>query len=80
MRDTQSEREAETQAAGEADSKQGARCRTRSPVPRIRPWTEAGAKLQSHPGCPGFFIFKQENHLVAFLTVALRGGLSLLFY
>ena len=80
MRDTQSEREAETQAEGEADSKQRARCWTQSLVLRIRPWTEAGAKLQSHPGCPGFFIFKQENHLVAFLTVALRGGLSLLFY
>ena len=35
MRDTQ--REAETQAEGEADSSQGARCGTRSPDPGIMP-------------------------------------------
>ena len=52
MRDTQSEREAETQAEGEADSKQGARCWTQSLVPRIRPWAEGSAKLLSRPGCP----------------------------
>ena len=32
---------------------QGARCGTRSPVSRITPWAEGGAKPLSHPGCPG---------------------------
>ena len=50
MRDTQ--REAETQAEGEAGSMQGARRGTRSRVSRIRPWAESSAKLLSHPGCP----------------------------
>ena len=53
MRDT--EREAETQAGGEAGSMQGARCGTRSWVSRIMPWAEGS------PGsCPnhstGMFI------------------------
>ena len=38
-------REAETQAEGETDSTQGARCGTPSQVPRIPPWAEGGAKL-----------------------------------
>ena len=38
MRDT--EREAETQAAGETGSMQGAQCGTQSQIPRIRPWAE----------------------------------------
>ena len=42
MRDT--EREAETQAEGEAGSIQGARCGTRSRVSRIMPWAEGSAK------------------------------------
>ena len=50
MRDT--ETGAETQAEGEAGSMQGARRGTRSPVSRIRPWAEGGAKPLSHPGCP----------------------------
>ena len=50
MRDT--EREAETQAEGEAGSMQGARCGTRSLVSRIRPWAGGSAKPLSHPGCP----------------------------
>ena len=53
MRDR--EREAETQAEGEAGSTQGARCGTRSLVSRITPWAEGGAKLLSHPGCPKKF-------------------------
>ena len=52
MRDTHREREAETQALGEAGSMQGARRGTRSQVSRITPWAEGGAKLLSHPGCP----------------------------
>ena len=41
MRDTKREREAERQAEGEAGSMQGARCRTRSWVPRITPGPKA---------------------------------------
>ena len=43
MRDT--EREAETQAEGEAGSMQGVGCGTQSWVSRIRPWAEGGAAL-----------------------------------
>ena len=50
MRDP--EREAETQAEGEAVSMQVARSGTRSRVPRIRPWAKGRAKLLSHPGYP----------------------------
>ena len=50
------EREAETQAEGEAGSMQGARRGTRSQVSRIRPWAEGGGKPLSHPGCPASFI------------------------
>ena len=45
------EKEAETQAEGEAGSMQGARHGTRSPASRIMPWAEGGAKPLSHPGC-----------------------------
>ena len=48
MRDT--EREAETQAEGEAGSMQEARHGTQSQVSRIKPWAEGGAKPLSHPG------------------------------
>ena len=47
------ERQAETQAEGEAGSLQGARRGTGSRDTRIRPWAEVGAKPLSHPGCPG---------------------------
>ena len=50
MRDTQ--REAETQAEGEAGSTQGAQRGTQSQVSRIRPWAEGSTKLLSHLGCP----------------------------
>ena len=40
MIDTYTEREAETQAEGEAGSMQGAQCRTRSWVPRTMPWAQ----------------------------------------
>ena len=47
-----SEREAETQAEGEAGSMQGARRGTQSWGSRIRPWAEGGAKPLSYLGCP----------------------------
>ena len=46
------EREAETQAEGEAGSMQEAWCGTRSRVPRITPQAKGGAKPLSHWGCP----------------------------
>ena len=46
------QREAETQAEGEAGSMQGARRGTRSRVSRITTWAEGVAKLLSHLGCP----------------------------
>ena len=49
---TEREREAETQAEGEAGSMQGARRGTRSQDARIMPWAEGSAKPLSHPGFP----------------------------
>ena len=54
MRDT--EREAETQAGGEAGSVQGAQRGIRFRVSRIRPWAEGGAKPLSPPGLPESFV------------------------
>ena len=54
MRDT--EREAETQAEGEAGSPQGARCGTRSPDPGSSPELKADAQLLSYPGVPFLMI------------------------
>ena len=51
------QREAETQAEGEAGSMQGARCGTQSWVSRITPWAESGVKLLSHPGCPPLLLY-----------------------
>ena len=48
----ETQREAETQAEGEAGSMQGPRCGTRSRVSRITPQAKGGAKLLSHWGCP----------------------------
>ena len=45
------EREAETQAEGEAGSMQEA-WQTPSQVSRIMPWAKGGPKPLSHPGCP----------------------------
>ena len=62
IHDRHREREAETQAEGEAGSMQGAqRRRTQSWVSRITPWTEGSAKLLSHPGIPRSLIFKRMN-------------------
>ena len=54
------EREAETQAEGEAGSMQEAQRGTRSWVSRIMPWAEGGAKLLSHLGCPVCSFFKKR--------------------
>ena len=48
MRDT--EREAETQAEGEAGLPKGARCGTQSQIPGSCPEPKADAQLLSHPG------------------------------
>ena len=44
------EREAETQAEGEAGFTQGARRGTRFQGSRITPWTEGSSQPLSHPG------------------------------
>ena len=51
-RERERERAAETQAEGEAGSMQGDRRESRSPISRISPWAEGGAKPLGHPGCP----------------------------
>ena len=53
MIDSEREREAETQAEGEAGSMQAARRGTRFRVSRITLRAEGGAKPLSHPGIPG---------------------------
>ena len=45
--ETQRERDAETQAEGEAGSTQGVRCGTRSRVSRITPWAKAALTRQA---------------------------------
>ena len=52
------EREAETQAEGEAGSMLGARHRTRSRDSRMAPGPKAGTKPLSHPGIPYSQYFK----------------------
>ena len=64
MKDTEREREVETQAEGEAGSMQGAWHGIQSQVSRITPWTEGGAKPLSHPGCPHFLFFKLSETLL----------------
>ena len=56
-------REAETQAEGEAVSKQWAQRGTRSWDSRITTWAKGGAKPLSHPGCPEYRFSKKENIL-----------------
>ena len=56
MRDTESEREAETQAEGEAGSIQGAWCETWSCNPRIITWAKADAQPLSHPSIPDYYL------------------------
>ena len=61
MRDTEKDREAETQVEGEAGSMQGARRGTRCREPNVgldpgtpgsRPGLKAGTQPLSHPGIP----------------------------
>ena len=52
MRDTEKEREAETQAEGEAGSMQGAQCGTQSWDSRSCPGPKAGTQPLSHPSFP----------------------------
>ena len=46
------EREAETQAEGEAGSMQGAQCRTRSQDPGVTPWAEGRRSTTEPPRGP----------------------------
>ena len=62
MRDT--EREAETQAEGEAGSTQEAQHGTRSRVSRITPQAEGSTEPISHQGCPEFFFLKKRLSFV----------------
>ena len=79
MRDR--EREAETQAEGEAGSTQRAQCGTQSLVSRIRPWAEGSAKPLSHPGCPVFiFYFFRDFIYFETLFVGLQKKFFLRFY
>ena len=55
MRDTQ--REAETQAEGEAGSPRGAWCKTRFQDPRIMTWAEGRCSTAKSPRCPGTELF-----------------------
>ena len=63
------EKEAQTQAEGEAGSMQGARCGTRSRVPRITPQVAGGAKPLRHRGCPrSTFLIKEILNYFFVLT------------
>ena len=64
------QREAETQAEGEAGSMQGARCGTRSRVSRIMPRAAGGAKPLCHRGCP-VFCFKCIFKILMVLPIPL---------
>ena len=55
---TEREREAETQAEGEAGSTQGARHGTLSRDPTTMP-----GRRQSHPGCPGLVFISTFSRL-----------------
>ena len=61
MRDTERKRKVKTQAEGEAGSMQGARCGTRSWVPRITPQASGGAQPLHHQGCPMWQWFKTQT-------------------
>ena len=57
MRDTEREREAETQAEGEAGSMQGARHRTQSCDLRIRLWAKDRRQTAAPPRDPDKCLF-----------------------
>ena len=56
------EREAEAQAEGEAGSMQGAWWDSIR-VCRITPWAKGGAKPLSHPGCPTALLISKLTEL-----------------
>ena len=60
MRDR--EREAETQAEGEAGSLQDAQRGTRSQVSRITPWAEAGTKPLSNLVCLRYTVIVRDQY------------------
>ena len=55
------ERERQAETVGEAGSRQGIWCGTRSPVSRTMPWAEGSTKSLSHPGCPGLFFSTERR-------------------
>ena len=57
------ERETERQAEGEAGSMQGAQRGTQSPVSRITPWGEGGAKPLSHGAAHKCFIPSRYSNI-----------------
>ena len=67
-RHTDCEREAETQAEGEAGSMQGAPRGTRSRVSRITIWAKGDAKPLSHPGSPKVLFNIIKGTFIALLT------------
>ena len=83
MRDP--EREAETQAEGEADSMQGAGCGTRSRDTGLRPWAEgrhSTAEPLGHPAPPSpptSFIFSIPGPEIPLLLQLLL-GITIVFF
>ena len=57
---TQREREAETQAEGEAGSMQGARCGIRSQVSRIAPWAKGRRQTAAPPRDPSHYLSNKK--------------------
>ena len=67
MRDT--EREAETQAEGEAGSPPEAQCGTRSQILRSCPEPKADAHLLSHRGVPDYGSLKKDDCVCVYLIL-----------
>ena len=70
-RHTVREREAETQAEGEAGSMQGARHGTRSRVSRTTPWAEGRRQTTEPPGLPEAFLFKKTIFIFMYCHLSL---------
>ena len=65
MRDTDWERETETQAEGEAGSTQGARCGTWSQDPGITTWAKGRGSTTEPPRRPMIIkLIKEEFYLI----------------
>ena len=67
MMDIKREREAETQAEGEAGSMQGARRGTQSQVSKIRPWAKGRCSTAVPPRDPHAMTFKFCFHVLALM-------------